>query len=211
MAKEKLSRAEKKKIAAESKRAKLEKTREKTFPSFHEPSTIDEPIIAESPSTIESPSIKELPSHEKMPKVQQHGVHDINPKHIQNPDTYKSLTVEFFLENKDVIDKWSWGLQRSLLDTHYTSDIEPYLQHPKSTKWGSLILETYGRKNKTKHHHMDIGGLQDEVQERWREIGLDYPETFTFRLSGKKRIWGYRIINRFFIVWWDPEHEIYPV
>lgn len=210
MAKVKLSRAEKKKNLEEKKLEKLEKIREKIFPPFNEPSIIDTPIISESPIVSEFPTVKVAPDDENNPKILHHSAHDIDPKNIQNPDSYKSLNVEFSLASKDVIGTWDWGLERSLLDTNYTSDIEPYLEHPRSTKWGSLILETHGKKNKTKHHHIDIGGLRDEIQQRWSEIELDYPEAFTFRVSGKKRIWGYRIVNKFFIVWWDPKHEIIP-
>jgi hypothetical protein len=57
---------------------------------------------------------------------------------------------------------------------------------------------------------MDLGGLSDEIQSRWQEIELDYPEVFTFRFSGTERLWGFRIINKYFIVWWDPKHELIP-
>lgn len=31
-----------------------------------------------------------------------------------------------------------------------------------------------------------------------------------FRLSGRKRLYGFLIDNQFHIVWWDPEHQIWP-
>ena len=31
-----------------------------------------------------------------------------------------------------------------------------------------------------------------------------------FRLSGKKMLYGFLVGNEFHIIWWDPEHEIWP-
>lgn len=30
------------------------------------------------------------------------------------------------------------------------------------------------------------------------------------RLGGRKRLYGYRLLNVFYLIWWDPEHEVYP-
>lgn len=39
----------------------------------------------------------------------------------------------------------------------------------------------------------------------------DLDSVFSLRLSGKARIWGVREREAFYLLWWDPEHEIYPV
>jgi len=58
---------------------------------------------------------------------------------------------------------------------------------------------------------MSIDLICDEAFERWLEIGLEeYDTAFRFRFSNKQRLWGYRIFTKFNIVWWDPEHMIYP-
>ena len=198
MSKKKLSREEKNKIKEEQKQFKLENLRKKTFPKH-----INVP-------TQEIPRNIEIPSPEIIIKSEKVSLSDGTPRIENNPDIYKSMLVEFELCSKDVVGNWSWGTKRSLLDTEFKSIIEPYLEHPKNTKWGTIENERYGQKNKTKHHHIPVGRLQDEVQERWKEINLLYPEVFTFRVSGKKRIFGYRIINKYFIVWWDPPHKIIP-
>ena len=38
----------------------------------------------------------------------------------------------------------------------------------------------------------------------------DHDELFHFILSGEKRLWGFRESNYFYIIWWDPYHEICP-
>lgn len=198
MATAKLSRAEKKQLEAEKKLAKLEKMREKIIPSFKEPAINKEPIVLEIPNSLNEAISIEVPPELYTPKI------------LENPDSYKSMCVEFHLDKKDTVGEWSWGLDRSRLDSEFKTIIEPYLIHPTNTKWGTLLGERYGKDNKTKHHHMDLGGLSDEIQSRWQEIELDYPEVFTFRFSGTERLWGFRIINKYFIVWWDPKHELIP-
>ena len=197
MTKKKLTREEKKKLKEEEKRKKLEKLRAKVLPPL--------PTL----NTSSSPINKEIPSLSDIPKNQD-VVIDNTPIINENPNAYKSMLVEIYLNSKDISGKWSWGLKRKELDVDYDSIIEPYLKHPKSTKWGTLELELYGKKNKTKHHHIPVTALNEEIQLRWQEIELDYSEVFTFRISGKQRIFGYRIKNKYFIVWWDPKHELIP-
>jgi len=106
----KLSRAEKKERKQAKKDAKLQKLKEKSFPDFPEPIKILEPQIAK------------YPTEENI------------PKNIQNPDIYKTMNVDFYLDSKDVVGKWSWGLERDQLNQDYASIIEPFLEHPKTTK-----------------------------------------------------------------------------
>jgi len=198
VAKKKLTREEKKKLKEEIKREKLEKLRLKTLPPLP---SLD---VSLSPINKEVPSLLDIPKNQEVPV-------DTTPITNENPNVYKSMFVEVYLESKDILGKWSWGLERNQLDVDYDSIIEPYLKHPKSTKWGTLENERYGKKSKTKHHHIPVTALSEEIQLRWQEIKLDYSEVFTFRISGKQRIFGYRIKNKYFIVWWDPKHELIPV
>ncbi len=57
--------------------------------------------------------------------------------------------------------------------------------------------------NLTKLHPMQKKRLEEIEQD---EIALFY----SLRLSGKKRMWGIKDNNIFWILWWDPFHEICP-
>lgn len=51
-----------------------------------------------------------------------------------------------------------------------------------------------------------------EAQERLATIGLDtVGALFKLRVDKKARVWGYRHEHVFFVVWWDPEHKVYPM
>lgn len=60
------------------------------------------------------------------------------------------------------------------------------------------------------HHNMEVDVIVEEAQ--YRLIELDkYPDViFRFRLGNKPRLWGFRTLANFEVLWFDPEHEIYP-
>ena len=51
-----------------------------------------------------------------------------------------------------------------------------------------------------------------EAQDRLTALKLDdIDELFELRLSGKERVWGTITGSIFNLLWWDPEHTVYPV
>jgi len=49
------------------------------------------------------------------------------------------------------------------------------------------------------------------ARERLDAIGLaDMTKISVFRLGGELRLYGFRYGNVFHVVWWDPEHVIWP-
>jgi hypothetical protein len=62
-----------------------------------------------------------------------------------------------------------------------------------------------------KHHSQDVGSLCPEAQQDFgrAKLGERFGEDiFRFRLSGEKRLWGFRIGRIFHVIWWDPDHEV---
>jgi hypothetical protein len=52
--------------------------------------------------------------------------------------------------------------------------------------------------------------LADEAQYRAAELEKFSDTIFRFRLGSTKRLWGFRVVNHFEVIWYDPNHEIYP-
>lgn len=49
------------------------------------------------------------------------------------------------------------------------------------------------------------------VLARLDEIGLsDMTKIYRLRQRGKPRLYGFLVANVFHVVWWDPNHEIWP-
>ena len=86
---------------------------------------------------------------------------------------------------------------------------------PKLVQWASLTWSEIDRLNTgtghKMHHSMPTSGLAEEAQNRLIEIERYDDDIFRFRLGGKPRLWGFRVVADFQILWFDPEHEIYPV
>jgi hypothetical protein len=58
----------------------------------------------------------------------------------------------------------------------------------------------------------DVEGIPNRrARERLDAMGMaDQTQISRLRLSGKQRLYGFRLGNVFHIVWWDPRHEIWP-
>jgi hypothetical protein len=68
-----------------------------------------------------------------------------------------------------------------------------------------------GRK---KHHSQAVASFVADAQRDFRKAHLDKTfgdaDMFRFRLTGEKRFWGFRRDRTFHVVWWDPDHKVYP-
>ena len=61
-------------------------------------------------------------------------------------------------------------------------------------------------------HLIDVKNISKEAKQRLQIIKQDdLDQLFSFRLSGKQRLWGIRKEEILYILWWDPEHSVYPV
>lgn len=64
-------------------------------------------------------------------------------------------------------------------------------------------------------HEIDVAQLGDDAQERLRKVGhlkaRAIETVYSFRLGGAERLWGVRDDDTFCVLWWDPQHLVYPV
>ena len=69
--------------------------------------------------------------------------------------------------------------------------------------WGEIL----GRH----HHAIAVNDIIKPAQNRLEQLGHDdQAELVSFRLSNIERIWAIRSGEQAFLLWWDPNHEIYP-
>jgi len=57
---------------------------------------------------------------------------------------------------------------------------------------------------------MSFETICTESQARLSDLQQYADEIYRFRLGNKRRLWGFRILNAFETLWYDPEHNIYP-
>ena len=62
------------------------------------------------------------------------------------------------------------------------------------------------------HHNPILEILAPDAQKRIRQLRLDdVTELHSFRITGQKRLWCIKLENVYALLWWDPEHQVYPV
>ena len=111
--------------------------------------------------------------------------------------------------------RWRFAKLKAFNDTDFgysdkqelMDEILDKLANFETMTW-SQITNTDGGNN----HWCDVSGMSKEAQKMFMRLNLyDLGPLFSLRLNGTFRIWG--IINpdgTFDIVWFDPNHEIYP-
>ena len=69
-----------------------------------------------------------------------------------------------------------------------------------------------GRRHGTNNHDIPVCDLAKDATQRADAIKLEESELFSLRLQGDVRLWG--IIEPengcFYVIWFDPEHKVYP-
>ncbi len=59
---------------------------------------------------------------------------------------------------------------------------------------------------------MEIAKLSAEARQRLVELRQDdVDELFSLRMTGRRRVWGFREANVLRFLWWDPDHQVCPV
>jgi hypothetical protein len=73
--------------------------------------------------------------------------------------------------------------------------------------WREILID--GRKQ---NHFIGVWQICGEAQRRLEEVGYgDLKKIVSLRLTGKEKIWGVMEEGTLAILWWDPEHTVYPV
>lgn len=94
-------------------------------------------------------------------------------------------------------------------DTVTRDDMTQIVRHLKgleSMTWSAILIGA-----KKYNHHCDVAGMSREARacldDDWQG-GAD--EMLTMRLTNKKRVWGVLDGPIVHLLWWDPEHDVYP-
>jgi len=79
------------------------------------------------------------------------------------------------------------------------------LAHLETMSWAEI------KNAKKQHHSVATKHLSKHAQQRLIQLEQDdIDELFSLRLSGTERVYGVRDQRVLKLLWWDPNHEIYP-
>lgn len=117
------------------------------------------------------------------------------PRGVPSPQTGQ-IEVSFALFD-DV--KWCDNYDVGSCFPNVATSIKNY----ESMKWQDIF---------SRDHRVKLSALITAAQRRLVEIRLDdLDELWRLRIDARKRLWGVRVRDIFYILWWDPEHAVCPV
>lgn len=126
-----------------------------------------------------------IPVESKTPKAR------ITPSDNACPD-YKT-------EQMDSKGPWGWNG----IDSIQLQEIFQRIFDSQKITWQEL--------RNTGSHYVEKEALCPEAQRRLIEIQKDdLDQLFSLRVTGRKRIWGIKEGKIFWLLWWDPNHEVCP-
>lgn len=92
------------------------------------------------------------------------------------------------------------------LDEKNLLKIREKLASLETMAWREILI-----KGKKQHHMIRVSALSKENQKRLRETGQhDIDRLVSLKVGGRERIYG--ILNKASrrLLWWDPDHQVYP-
>ena len=119
------------------------------------------------------------------------------PKQRENPNSYFDWSPSWSFSRCD-FEHVKWSLKLS----NIYEEIIPKLISFEQRKWSDIISD------KERNHWIDCADFTKEAQKRLEEIKIYYDELFSLRLTGTLRLFGYIENGIYYIIWYDPDHEI---
>lgn len=119
---------------------------------------------------------------------------------FSDPTPYSNSPLSWRFSACDRNGPFSW---KALQDPKYKEILEKL--HEFETK-------NFNELAATGSHFIETGSLSEEAQKRLAEIKLDDLENLmSFRCEGADRVWCIPEGALMRVLWYDPEHKVYPV
>ena len=125
----------------------------------------------------------------------------------ENPDSYfqKNPVWSFKWIDKDH-PRWSLKVQNNLYE-----NVILKLKDYEGLTWAEINKASGGRTYGTNSHYEDVEDLCKDARDRINELMIFEDRVFSLRLDGETRLYGIIENGVFYVIWYDPNHEIYPV
>ncbi len=108
------------------------------------------------------------------------------------------------LHRMDWDSNCQWGWVGSESRSIPWEEIHRKLGHFESMTWAVL-------KNSDIATAIDTAAIHKDAQKELTKLSEDArSEIWEFQLMGKQRVWGFREGATFIVLWWDPEHLVFP-
>jgi hypothetical protein len=113
------------------------------------------------------------------------------------------MTPSWRIALAQIVDPWGWHG----LDADGLMSIRVKLSEYEAKTWNEILV-----KQCHFNHRIECHKLCREAQNRLAELGLDdIEQLISLRLGSCERVWGILNYNVLDLLWWDPDHLVYPV
>jgi hypothetical protein len=103
----------------------------------------------------------------------------------------------------EMVDPFGWHE----LSADKLQDIRSKLAGIEGNTWKDILV-----RDAKYNHFIAVDKICPEARERLQALHLDDIDSLlSLRLAGAERIWGILQLNVLQVLWWDPEHLVYPV
>lgn len=121
----------------------------------------------------------------------------VDPKLTRQEDERPSWVVAIM----DMDGPWSW----KSADQATLHEVRAFLASLESMAWNELL-------HKNRAHSIARWKISRDAQRRLEDIGQDdVDDLVSLRKTGAQRIWGIKDRDVLKLLWWDPDHTVYPV
>jgi len=124
------------------------------------------------------------------------------PRKDEAPENFQIRRIQWRLSAVDTDGPWS---VLNIDPTFLVKILLPRLKAWESMTWG----EADGQKS---NHTVAVYKICSAARKRITEIEQDdTDDLYSMNVAGKVRLWGIRDRAALRILWWDPDHTVYPV
>ncbi|WP_306204112.1 hypothetical protein [Actinoplanes sp. RD1] len=105
--------------------------------------------------------------------------------------------------------KWAWPQATA------AEEVLNFFCHVGASTWHEVRAQLFSSRSGShrKHHDQRVDSLCPEARQRIAMLNhrqMFGDRIFRFRVGGRKRLWGFVKGGVFYVLWWDPEHQVYP-
>lgn len=126
-----------------------------------------------------------------------------------SPDSILKIKPAWRLGKIDFLGEWGFNnIDKSII----LKMLHEKLKNFEGMTWGEIERKK-GRSGNKINHEITIDKVCKEAQNRLKKLKLidEYDTLYSLHINGKERLWGIRDFEAFDILWWDPDHTVYPV
>lgn len=126
------------------------------------------------------------------------------PRIAENVDGLRQLNFKWRADDKYIDydhEEWGWG---KVIIQEFFKELLNRLQDYETMTWDEVL-------RRDSCHNMEASRLSPAAQRRLLQILPDIDTLHQLDMKQPCRLWGFRHLQTFYLIWHDPKHTVYPV